>query len=76
MRDVSDDGDDVAVKIPLVNLFQGTPIHCYANMPNQDRAKGEVCVLGVVCMGLVVGWGGGRHEAQAPSNQVKNYIQT
>eukprot|EP00970_Alexandrium_tamarense_P003565 scaffold559_cov190-Alexandrium_tamarense.AAC.60 len=41
LRNVSDDGDDVAVKIPLVNLFQGTPIHCYANVPNQDRAKGE-----------------------------------
>ena len=54
LRDVSDDGDDVAVKIPLVNLFQGTPIHCYANVPNQDRAKGEVCVLGV---GGRLGWG-------------------
>ena len=31
--------------------------------------------LGIVFM-VFVGGGGGRHEAQAPSNQVKNYKQT
>ena len=28
------------------------------------------------CMGVERGWWKGRHEAQAPSNQVKNYKQT
>ena len=36
-------------------------------------------IVGQVVLGGVVGvWGGGKgwHEAQAPSNQVKNYKQT
>eukprot|EP00970_Alexandrium_tamarense_P003563 scaffold559_cov190-Alexandrium_tamarense.AAC.58 len=48
---------DMSCRSTPTNTIQGTPIHCYEKVTKQYRA--------------MVG-GGGRHEAQAPSNQVEN----